>query len=207
MIKKIRKFSANQPKLGKESDNVNESSLCLTGKRTSERDDYVASSKSAIEGSCGLMEAKTRGSGNGFAVPQPKIIPWLASIRICLGLKGQVILRRLERIYRGSSRRREGRTRNAKDLLFRLNVPGVRCAKETVTGTEKDRGERSKQSCWKVRRLSTPERSKSKELVITKGCSLMDFLFAYNLNPSGYVIRRKELALSRTIEFLGHWFS
>lgn len=123
IIKKIRKFSTNQPKLGKESDNVNESSLCLTGKRTSERDDYVASSKSAIEGSCGLMEAKTRGSGNGFAVPQPKIIPWLASIRICLGLKGQVILRRLERIYRGSSRRRESRTRNAKDLLFRLNVP------------------------------------------------------------------------------------
>ncbi|KAG7196711.1 hypothetical protein KM043_016041 [Ampulex compressa] len=42
------------------------------------------------------------------------------------------------------------------------------------------------------KRLSTPERSKSKKLVITKGCSLMDFLFEFNLKPSACVIRAEQ---------------
>lgn len=103
---------------------------------------------------------RTRGSENGFAVPRPKIIPWLASsIRVCLGLKGQqVILRRLERIYRG----RGGEGKQPKICFSDWTCGG--CAKGTATGRE--RGERSRSlEIWerRVKRLSTPERSKSKE--------------------------------------------
>lgn len=42
----------------------------------------------------------------------------------------------------------------------------------------------------RVERLSTPEWSKSKRFVISKGCSLMDFLFGLNLKSSVVCITR-----------------
>lgn len=133
--------------------------------------------------------------------------------RLPRSVKGQVIRRRLERIYRGSSRGdAEEEEKEEEEERQRFAFPierilGVGCAKETATGAEKDRDERSRQSRWKVKRLSSPERSKSKELVITKRMLSYGFLIRIQFKA----IRprdspRGELASSRTIEFLGHWF-
>jgi len=83
-------------------------------------------------------------------------------------LKGQVILQPSDEFI-GNLRRG---TRDAKDLLFRLN-PTVRT-----------RGWRGRNPGGRVERLSTPERSKPRRFVISKGCSLMDFLFGLNLKSS-----------------------
>lgn len=108
----------------------------------------------------------------------------LSSVGTYPGLKGQVILRCLTNLSESFG---EERGMRPKICFSDWTLPRTR------------EGGRKWNCGGRVERLSTPERSKSKRFVISKGCSLMDFLSGLNLKSSVVCITRDgegKLALS-----------
>ena len=139
--------------------------------------------QSTIEsGQTGKGGKETRGSENGFAVPRPKIIPWLASsIRVCLGLKGQqVILRRLERIYRG-----EGKQPKICFSDWTCGVGCVGCArgKEASDRRGSKSGRDAGKASFDARTIKVGRNGRNHQRMLSYGFSYSD------LNPSGWATR------------------